>query len=197
MLPRLPQAAKLPCASGQSHLVGAVAQSQLCLAPCPLPPACARARAHTHIHTHTHTHRVPPPGQGTVTATHACFRCSGSLLCARGSDEPRLATLSSVLGSPCEQEGTGRFGLRAGLRGTSGGDVETGVGGRVGRGEGTWDTPAWGWCVQGKDASELGAHVLRGGAGGHAPLGWRDILRGDACEPLCTAPGAKGRACWH
>ena len=162
MLPRLPQAAKLPCASGQSHLVGAVAQSQLCLAPCPLPRACA----------HTHTHTQGPPAWPGDSDCSTCLLplSSGSLLCVRVSDEPRLATLSSVLGSPCEQEGTGRLGLSAGPRGTSRGDVETGVGGRVGRGEGTWDTPAWGQCVQGKDASELGAQVLRGGGGGSRPL---------------------------
>ena len=132
-------------------------------------PALSPQRAHTHTHTHTHTQGPPAWPGDSDCSTCLLPLSSGSLLCVRVSDEPRLATLSSVLGSPCEQEGTGRLGLSAGPRGTSRGDVETGVGGRVGRGEGTWDTPAWGWCVQGKDASELGAHVLRGWRGGVTP----------------------------
>ena len=61
-----------------------------------------------------------------------------------------------------------------------------------------WGIPAWGWCAQGKDASELGACALVGGGGRvHIPLGWQDILRGDTCEALHWAWCREGWACWH
>lgn len=98
--------------------------------------------------------------------------------------------MSSVLGSPCEQEWTVRFGFNAGPRVTSSGR------------HGDWGGRQKLAGVRGRGASQPGHGALRAkmhlnwelvpwlGGQVHVLLGWQDILRGDTCEPLCTGPGA-------